>query len=59
MGGLAFSAGQQRLDAPVELALAECWLMVLIWSKEAAASNYVRIWYRYFLQRETACHPRP
>jgi len=44
--------GSKDWMAAVELALAECWLMVLIWSKEAAASNYVRIQYRSFLQRE-------
>lgn len=38
--------------AAVEQALNECWLMVLVWSKEAAHSNYVKIQYRYFLQHE-------
>jgi pSer/pThr/pTyr-binding forkhead associated (FHA) protein len=44
--------GSKDWMAAVELALRECWMMVIVWSKEAAHSNYVKIQYRYFLQHD-------
>ncbi|MBE2272109.1 MAG: FHA domain-containing protein [Anaerolinea sp.] len=44
--------GSKDWMAAVEQALGECWLMAVLWSAEAAHSNYVKIQYRYFLQYE-------
>lgn len=44
--------GSKDWMAAVEMALGECWLMLLVWSKESARSNYVKMQYRYFVQRE-------
>ena len=41
----------------VEQALQECWLMVLILSPEALDSSYVRLAYRYFINREKPVVP--
>ncbi len=44
--------GGDDWQAAIEQALHECWLMVLILSPEALESRYVRLAYRYFINRE-------
>ncbi len=41
----------------IEQALHECWLMLLIVSPEALESSYVRLAYRYFINREKPVMP--
>ena len=49
--------GGDDWQVAVEQALHECWLMVLIVSPEALDSRYVRLAYRYFLNREKPVIP--
>jgi hypothetical protein len=41
----------------IEQALHECWLMLLVVSPEALESSYVRLAYRYFINREKPVLP--
>ncbi|MBZ0303745.1 MAG: FHA domain-containing protein, partial [Anaerolineae bacterium] len=49
--------GGDDWQAAIEQALHECWLMVLILSPEALESRYVRLAYRYFINREKPVLP--
>lgn len=49
--------GGDDWQAAVEQALHECWLMVLILSPEALESRYVRLAYRYFINRDKPVIP--
>ncbi len=51
-GDQYLAQGSKDWMSAVELALSECWLMVIVWSNEASHSNYLKIQYRYFLQHE-------
>lgn len=49
--------GGDDWQSAIEQALHECWLMVLILSPEALDSRYVRLAYRYFVNREKPVIP--
>lgn len=49
--------GGDDWQAAVEQALHECWLLLLIVSPEALDSRYVRLAYRYFINREKPVIP--
>ncbi|MAS34701.1 MAG: hypothetical protein CL610_11885 [Anaerolineaceae bacterium] len=49
--------GGEDWKAAVEQALHECWLMILLISPEALESRYVRLAYRYFINREKPVIP--
>ena len=49
--------GADDWQIAVEQALHECWLMVLILSPEALESRYVKLAYRYFINREKPVIP--
>ncbi len=49
--------GSDDWRAAIEQALLECWLMVIVVSPNALASNYVKMEYRHFINREKPIIP--
>lgn len=49
--------GSDDWQAAIEQALHECWLMLLVLSPDALESRYVRLAYRYFINREKPVIP--
>ncbi len=49
--------GSEDWRAAIEQALLECWAMVIVVSPQALNSNYVKMEYRHFLNREKSIVP--